>query len=156
MTLCFLGLGSNLGSPRRKLKLAINLLHTLPRSIIINQSSVYHSRPCGVRSQPLYCNMVIGINTSLSALHLLKYCQHIETKCHRIRKRRWGARTIDIDVLLYGEQVIDHHELKVPHPEMTHRDFVLVPLLEISPQACLPSGQPLVSYLSQCKPYLTK
>ena len=85
----------------------------------------------GVRAQPNYCNQVIAIQTTLSAHALLRHCQSIENKQRRIRKRRWGARTLDIDILLYGKHVINTHDLIVPHPEMLKRDFVLMPLLEI-------------------------
>ena len=155
MTRCYLGLGSNLNAPRRQLKQALVYLRTLPRSVIVRQSSAYLSHPFGVRSQPLYYNMVISIHTSLSALQLLKHLQLIETKCHRIRKKRWGARVIDIDILLYGEHVINHPRLIVPHPEMIHRDFVLVPLLEIAPTASMPTGSPLASCLAHCHRHLT-
>lgn len=154
MTLCYLGLGSNLRSPERQLRRAIILLNKLPRSIIVAASKIHSSQPCGVRSQPPYCNMVISIQTSLSAPRLLNYCQRIENKHQRLRKERWGARTLDIDLLLYGDHCINSHNLTVPHPEMIYRDFVLVPLLEISPAARLPTGELLVSYLKHCETYL--
>ena len=128
---CYLGLGSNLREPRRQLSRAFASLRTLPRSAILRQSRVYHSLPMGVRAQPNYYNQVIAIQTTLPAHALLRHCQAIEQKQHRIRKRRWGARTLDIDILLYGNQVIHTHDLIVPHPEMLKRDFVLIPLLEI-------------------------
>ena len=128
---CYLGLGSNLRGPKRQLSRAIASLRTLPRSTIIQQSRVFHSLPIGVRAQPPYCNQVIAIQTTLPAHTLLRHCQSIEKKQQRIRKRRWGARTLDIDLLLYGQHVINTHDLMVPHPEMLKRDFVLIPLLEI-------------------------
>lgn len=154
MTLCYLGLGSNLRSPERQLRRAIILLYRLPRSVVVAVSKIHSSQPCGVRSQPPYCNMVIAIHTSLSAQYLLNYCQRIEDKHQRLRKKRWGARTLDIDLLLYGNHSINRHNLVVPHPEMINRDFVLVPLLEISPTAQLPTGEDLVSYLKHCETYL--
>lgn len=132
---CYLGLGSNLRGPRRQLNRAVASLRTLPRSTILKQSRVYFTTPVGVRAQPHYCNQVIVIQTTLPAHALLRRCQAIEQKQHRIRKRRWGARTLDIDILLYGQHVIQTHDLVVPHPEMLNRDFVLVPLLEIAPHA---------------------
>jgi 2-amino-4-hydroxy-6-hydroxymethyldihydropteridine diphosphokinase len=98
--------------------------------------------------------MVIALHTSLPARSLLGYCQRIEEKHQRLHKKRWGARTLDIDLLLYGDHIINHHDIVVPHPEMIHRDFVLVPLLEISPEATLPSGEPLASHLKHCETYL--
>ena len=155
MTLCYLGLGSNLRTPMRQLNQALHLLNKIPKSVILKKSSIYKSRPLGVRSQPQYFNMVIAIHTSLSAIHLLIYCQQIESKLKRVKKKHWGARTMDIDLLLYGEKVINHRDLTIPHPEMICRDFVLVPLLEISPNARLPSGIPLHSYLDSCELHLT-
>lgn len=154
MTLCYLGLGSNLRSPERQLRRATLLLNKLPRSVVVAASKIHSSKPCGPRSQPPYCNMVISIHTSLSAQQLLTYCQRIEDKHQRLRKKRWGARTLDIDLLLYGHYSINSHNLVVPHPEMINRDFVLVPLLEISPGVQLPTGEHLVSYLKHCETYL--
>ena len=128
---CYLGLGSNLRSPRRQLNQAIASLRTLPRSAITQQSRVVHSAPLGVRAQPAYCNQVIAIQSRLPAHALLRHCQAIEKKQHRVRKKRWGARTLDIDILLYGKHTINTHHLIVPHPEILNRDFVLIPLLEI-------------------------
>ncbi len=155
MTLCYLGLGSNLGTPLRQLNQALILLNKLPKSIVLKKSSIYKSQPLGVLSQPPYLNMVILIKTSLPPDLLLICCQRIEKKQNRVRKKHWGARTIDIDILLYGEHMVNRYDLTIPHPEMTRRDFVLKPLLEITPLACLPSGSPLQSYLNHCDVYLT-
>lgn len=154
MTLCYLGLGSNLRSPERQLRQAIHQLHKLPRSVITNISSLYFSEPCGIHAQPTYCNMVLALRTALPPLRLLNYCQRIEQKQRRLRKKNGGARTLDIDLLLYGEQSIQHADLTIPHPQMTNRDFVLVPLLEISPLAHLPTGEPIGFYLKHCEKYL--
>ena len=151
MTRCYLGLGSNLGMPKRQLRQALIALRKLPRSSISAQSSVYLSKPLGVRAQPTYYNMVIAIQTSLPAKRLLHYCQSIENKQQRIRKVHWGARTLDIDLLLYGNKSINLHDLTVPHQHMLSRDFVLIPLFEIAPLACLPNGQLISSYLTSCK-----
>lgn len=133
MTLCYLGLGSNLRSPERQLRRAILKLKKLPRTIIKHISSFYFTEPWGVRAQPPYCNIVIAIQTSLPPLALLAHCQSIENSQQRIRKKHWGARTLDIDLLLYGKQMVNHHRLTIPHPQMFKRDFVLVPLFEIAP-----------------------
>lgn len=128
---CYLGLGSNLRGPKRQLNQAIAALRALPRSTIKKKSSVYRSVPMGVRAQPNYCNQVIAIQTTLPAHALLHHCQAIEKKQQRIRKRHWGARTLDIDILLYGSQMIHTRDLTIPHPQMLKRDFVLIPLLEV-------------------------
>lgn len=131
MTLCYLGLGSNLRCPERQLKQALEKIRTIPQSVIIKRSSIYYSPPWGVKSQPPYCNMVIALQTTLPSLKLLSYCQEIENAQERIRKKRWGARTLDIDLLLFGKQKINHQRLIIPHPQMLKRDFVMIPLLEI-------------------------
>lgn len=150
----YLGLGSNLRAPTRQLRQAIAMLRKLPKSNIVKLSSIYSSKPLGVRAQPAYRNMVVAINTSLSPRRLLGYCQAIEKKQQRIRKLHWGSRTIDIDILLYGNQIIDSHHLLIPHPHMLTRDFVLVPLLEISPLAQLPDGNMVNSYLKYCETHV--
>lgn len=151
MTRCYLGLGSNLRSPERQIRQAITELRQLPRSVVTLVSSLYFSRPAGMRSQPTYCNMVIAMETSLPARRVLSYCQRIENRHQRLRKKHWGARTLDIDLLLYGKHQINNDVLIVPHPHMIHRDFVLMPLLEISPTTRLPTGEPLESFLAGCK-----
>jgi len=156
MTRCFLGLGSNLNMPRRQLKQAIEKLRKLPRTTITGQSGVYLSKPVGVRAQPMYYNMVIAIQTSLPAKKLLCLCQSIENKQHRIRKRHWGARTLDIDLLLYGNQSIHLKQLIIPHSHMLERDFVLIPLLEVEPMACLPDGAPIRAYLTACEQHVIR
>lgn len=145
MTLCYLGLGSNLRSPKRQLHQAQRALRNLPRSTIVKQSRIYATTPWGVRAQPTYSNQVILINTTLPATRLLHLCQQIEHQQQRIRKRRWAARTLDIDLLLYGNKVINTHTLIVPHPRMLMRDFVLIPLLELEPNARMPDGKLLAS-----------
>jgi len=154
MTYCYLGLGSNLHSPQRQLRQAIALLHKLPHTSIDKISKLYFSKPLGIRCQPPYYNVVLTLHTTLPATRLLHYCQSIEQKHQRVRKKRWGPRTLDIDLLLYGKQIINRHDLHVPHPQLTVRDFVLVPLLEISPNAHLPDGQLIHSFLKNCSQYL--
>lgn len=154
MPRCYLGLGSNLCVPKRQLRQGIEQLRKIPCSTIVQISSIYSSRPVGVRAQPNYSNMVIAIQTSLPAHRLLHHCQLIEKKQQRIRKKHWGARTLDIDLLLYGNKTINTRDLIVPHPHMLTRDFVLVPLLELTPSVTLPNGQPIKNYLKQCKTHV--
>lgn len=156
MALCYIGLGSNLRGPERQLRQAISHLRKLPHTIIHAQSSIYLSKPCGVRSQPTFFNMVIALQTSLPATDLLRHCQAIEKKQMRVHKKHWGARTLDIDIILYDHKKIQTPKLKLPHPEMLKRDFVLVPLLEIAPETRLPNGLLLSNCLSQTTTYLLK
>ena len=129
--LCFLGLGSNLATPKRQLILAVQHLRHIPRTVILKQSSLYISEAWGVRYQPNYYNLVIKLYTKLTPMQLLHYCQLIEQKQHRVRKQRFAARTLDIDILLYGNLTINTPTLILPHPRMWQREFVMQPLAEI-------------------------
>jgi len=153
---CYLGLGSNLRYPKRQLKQAITHLQKVPRSVVLKISSLYLSRPWGVRAQPPYYNMVLLLHTTLPPQQLLHYCQQIENKLQRVRKKHWGARTLDIDLLLYGQTNVQTHNLTIPHPHLLHRDFVLVPLLEIAPEVQLPNGQYVAHYLKFCEKHLRR
>ncbi|MBA2656914.1 MAG: 2-amino-4-hydroxy-6-hydroxymethyldihydropteridine diphosphokinase [Tatlockia sp.] len=132
MTLCYLGLGSNLGSPERQIRKALHALRLVPDSNIRKVAKFHYSKAWGRRGVPDYCNTVIALNTRLNPQSLLRFCQKIEYHQGRIRQVRWGARTLDIDILLYGSQTIKTKDLKIPHPRMYQRDFVMIPLLEIA------------------------
>lgn len=127
----YLGLGSNLHSPERQLRRAFEHIKLIPRTVILNRSPLYFNQAVGRRGAPPYCNCVIKIATSLPPLSLLTHCLAIEKKQQRIRKVRFGSRTLDIDILLYGQQIIRHKDLIIPHPRMFERDFVMVPLLSL-------------------------
>ncbi len=152
MPIAYLGLGSNLHEPRRQLSRALQSLAKFPQTTLATQSSIYRSKPIGVRAQPHYLNMVVMLKTTLSPQQLLKHCQAIEQQQKRLRKKIWGARTIDIDILLYGQHVIELPYLHIPHPELLYRDFVWMPLLEISPRLCLPNGQALSDCIVKIEP----
>jgi len=143
MTTCYLALGSNLKSPRRQIQQALKAIRRTPEVCLKQISPIYQSYPQGVTklSQPTYFNAVIMIETSLSPMNLLHFCQKLENKHKRLRLKPWGARTMDIDILLYGKRTLNLKHLTVPHPRMHERDFVLVPLLDIWPDAHLPGGQ---------------
>lgn len=138
MTICYLGLGSNLRSPERQLRLAIQHIQALPKTVLLKQSSFYFNSAVGRRGQPPFYNCVLQISTQNSPLTLLRLCLAIEKKQQRVRKVRWGARTLDIDILLYGEQTIVSRDLIIPHPRMMEREFVIKPLLQIAPNLRLP------------------
>jgi len=133
-TTVYLGLGSNLNQPMQQIKQAIEALSCHPLIQVLAQSSLYESLPLGPQDQPNFINAVIKISTSLTPQQLLLLCQNIEQQHGRVKTRHWGERTLDIDILLYGEQLIDLPELKIPHPQMHKRNFVLLPLLEIAPE----------------------
>lgn len=139
MTITYIGLGSNLGDPVQQLEQALSALRTLPGSRLLNQSSFYRSKPLGDAEQPDYVNAAVMLETSLAAARLLEYLQDIEKNQGRIRdSRRWQARTLDLDLLLYGGERIVTDDLVVPHPELANRNFVLIPLAEITPDLNIP------------------
>ena len=136
--LAFIGLGSNLEEPREQINTALSSLDDVSEIEVLKTSSFYQSKPLLGMTGPDYLNVVCKIETKLSVLDLLSKCQQIENKQHRVREIRWGSRTIDLDILLYGDEVISTKELSVPHPEMIKRNFVLLPLFEIEPELELP------------------
>jgi len=145
----YLGLGSNLNQPKKQLEKAMDTLNALSGCRWLSASSFIESLPQGPQDQPNFINAVVAIETCLSPMDLLRACQAIELRLGKQKKRDWGERVIDIDLLLYGQQIIDEADLIVPHPNMLTRDFVLLPLLEISPELILPNGQPVAHYVSQ-------
>lgn len=136
--LAYIGLGSNLNNPKQQIKNALITLNSTPDIKVVSLSSLYQSPPVDGTKQPDYINAVCEVHTHLSALELLYVCQDIESKQHRVREKKWGARTIDLDIITYGVQVIASKQLIVPHPEMMNRAFVLVPLAEIEPDLKVP------------------
>lgn len=150
MVICYLSLGSNLNSPVRQLQQAVAALARQKNLAITHMSPIYRSRPQGIKAQPPYRNMVLALKTTLSPLRLLRICQSIENQQHRLRKTHWGARTIDIDLLLCGSLTMHTPELILPHPHMLTRDFVLIPLLDIAPKLRLPNGQNITQHAKKC------
>ena len=141
--LAYIGLGSNLNNPKQQIKQALMALDGSEDISVVGLSSLYQSKPVDGSDQPDYLNAVCKINTHLTALELLYVCQHIEQEQHRVREKKWGARTIDLDIIIYGAQVIASKQLVVPHPEMMNRHFVLVPLYEVEPDLDVPVLGPL-------------
>ncbi|MHD0398597.1 2-amino-4-hydroxy-6-hydroxymethyldihydropteridine diphosphokinase [Staphylococcus simulans] len=141
MTDVFLGLGSNVGDRENQLKEAIRLLDEQPGIQVVKVSSFYETEPVGYVDQPDFLNLCVEIQTELSPKAVLESGLGIEQQLHRVRKERWGPRTLDIDILLYGDQIIEEEDLTVPHPRMTERAFVLIPLQEIAPNKVEPRTQ---------------
>lgn len=139
MNLCYIGLGSNQNSPERQIRQAIEAIKTIPSTSMLKVSNLYWNPAWGVQVQQDFCNVMVEVTTLLSPLLLLNYCKKIEQEQGRIRKKRWGPRTIDIDIILYGNRRIKTKKLTIPHPYMRLRDFVLIPLLEINPQIKMPN-----------------
>ncbi|MCL1950515.1 MAG: 2-amino-4-hydroxy-6-hydroxymethyldihydropteridine diphosphokinase [Turicibacter sp.] len=132
MVKAYLGLGSNLGDRRAYLTEALSLLGS--NMEITNQSPLYETKPWGVTDQEPYLNLAVEVQTDLEPEELLQLCQQIEHALDRVRDQKWGPRTMDIDILLYGSESIDAPDLKVPHPYLTQRDFVVIPLADIAPK----------------------
>ena len=145
-----IAIGSNLGKPVEQAKIAIEALHQLPDSIVTAVSSLYSSSPMGPQDQPDYINAVVEIETNLAPMHLLDLTQKIELEQGRVRKdERWGPRTLDLDIILFGDQTIDNERLTVPHYGMKEREFVLYPLAEIYNNLTLPDGTTLSQLLKK-------
>lgn len=137
----YVALGSNLDNPLEQLKQAVESLKTF--AIDFEISPFYGSKPLGPQDQPDYVNAVAKFKTDLAALDLLDRLQQIENQQGRVRLRRWGERTLDLDLLLYGNEQIQNERLTVPHIEMKNREFVIVPLYDLSPELILPQGEKL-------------
>lgn len=159
-TLAYIGLGSNLANPQRQIQRACRALAVLPDSRLLRCSAFYRSRPLqtgvetgphGAVEQPDYINAVAAVETGLTPLALLDALLAIERDQGRVRDgHRWGARTLDLDILLYGQEIIIEPRLTVPHPGMAEREFVLYPLAQIAPRLVLPDGRPLSDLLAKC------
>ncbi|MBF6634600.1 MAG: 2-amino-4-hydroxy-6-hydroxymethyldihydropteridine diphosphokinase [Planococcus sp. (in: Bacteria)] len=133
MNLSYLSLGSNMGDRFEMLRQAVAQLVEHPAVTVTRISSLYETDPVGYTDQEPFLNMVVQLETELTAMALLDVCQTIEQSLNRKRLVRWGPRTIDLDILLYNQDRIEAARLTVPHPRMNERAFVLIPLLEIDP-----------------------
>jgi 2-amino-4-hydroxy-6-hydroxymethyldihydropteridine diphosphokinase len=151
MTPVYVALGSNLRNPESQLSTAVVALEALPDTRLDRVSGIYRSAAVGPGTQPDYLNAVILLATRLSPTALLDALQQIEQDQGRIRDAHWGPRTLDLDILLYGDLQITSGRLTVPHPRMQQRDFVLYPLREISnTNLVLPDGSDIDTLLRQC------
>lgn len=145
----YIGLGSNLADPAEQLRSAVKALAELPSGELVAVSSFYVSDSL-LPGQPRYTNAVAALDTSLTPLMLLDALQTIELDQGRERHERWGPRTLDLDILLFGERIIDEPRLKVPHYHMQARAFVLYPLAELAPGLRLADGRALSQLLAEC------
>ena len=135
---CYVGLGSNLknelGSPVEHLQQAVAAMQEQEYIRAVRVSSYYASAPMGPQDQPDFINAVAGFETILTAFELLNFCQALELQAKRERVRRWGERSLDVDILLYGDVQISETQLTVPHAGLPERNFVLIPLRELAPE----------------------
>ena len=152
----FIGLGSNLdhpsnGSPQQQLQLAAEAIANDEQIFDVQMSSLYSSSPMGPKNQPDYINAVARLRCQCSADELLEKLQKIEMEFGRVRNaERWGPRTLDLDILLFDQQIIQSKRLTIPHYGMAEREFVLVPLFELVPDMVMPDGRPIAAWVSKC------
>ncbi|MGP1923450.1 MAG: 2-amino-4-hydroxy-6-hydroxymethyldihydropteridine diphosphokinase [Arsenophonus sp. NEOnobi-MAG3] len=138
----YIAIASNLNNPLQQVQLAIKELQQLPNSKPVALSSFYQTKPMGLQDQPDYLNAVIALDTDLFPETLLEHTQSIELMHGRIRKAdRWGPRTLDLDIILYGQQIIQSARLTIPHYAIKEREFMLYPLAEIAPKLSFPDGE---------------
>ena len=134
MVRAYLGIGTNLGDRMAYLQAAVDGLRRADGVEVSTVSSVYETAPVGGPEQGAFLNAVVAVDTELEALGLLRVAQALETDAERVRIERWGPRTLDVDVLLFGDVVSDDPDLLIPHPRMSERAFVMIPLAEIAPE----------------------
>lgn len=150
MSRVYIGLGANLAEPMQQLQRAVAALQQLPASQLVAVSQFYGSKPMGPQDQPDYVNAVAAIDTALAPEALLDALQQIELEQGRQRKdERWGPRTLDLDILLYADAVINTPRLTVPHYGLHLREFVVYPLLELAPELTVPGHGPVAQIATQ-------
>jgi 2-amino-4-hydroxy-6-hydroxymethyldihydropteridine diphosphokinase len=142
-TRAYIAVGSNI-EPLRHIPRCLRMLAEIPECALRVRSSWYHTRPWGIRDQPDFVNLVVGVDTCLAARTLMQATQEIELRLDRVRATKNGPRTIDLDILLFGDQVLSDEDMVIPHPGLLLRDFMLIPLIEIAPDALHPiRGRPV-------------
>lgn len=149
METVYVALGSNLNNPLEQVKQAVRSLENF--AIHFEVSPFYGSKPVGPQDQPDYVNAVVKFDTDLSPFALLDKLQEIENQQGRVRLRHWGERTLDLDIILYGNEQINTERLIVPHIEMKNREFVIVPMFDLSPDLVLPNGEKLAELYQKFK-----
>jgi 2-amino-4-hydroxy-6-hydroxymethyldihydropteridine diphosphokinase len=137
----FLGLGSNIGDRRETLRAAVDAVPDL-----VAVSPVYETEPVGGPEQDSFYNIVVELETERTPRQLLELCRELEAAAGRVRKVRWGPRTLDVDVLLVGDLTVNDDDLTVPHPRMYQRNFVMVPLMDLYPEVQVPGYDPETAF----------
>lgn len=148
----FLGLGSNVGDRLDHLQRAVDALHGDDRTRVDAVSSVYETAPVGGPEQGPFLNIALRVATRRSPAKLLRLGGDVERQLGRERAERWGPRTIDVDILLFGQRRVERRDLVIPHPRLAERPFALIPLVEVAPGMTLPDGRSLTSLLARLAP----
>jgi len=146
----YIGLGSNLDDPAKQLSSALKDLNLIQHTRVLKDSGLFKSPPMGPQDQPDYLNAVVLMETDLTSEVLLDQLQLIENNHGRVRSRHWGERTLDLDILLYGDEIIDTERLNVPHIGIAEREFVLYPLEKINPDLQIPGKGELAELIEAC------
>ena len=150
MSRVFIALGSNLDQPLKQVEAALEAIGRIEKTRLVSCSRYFRTAPLGPKDQPDYLNAVVELETLLEPEALLDATQKIELQQGRVRKdERWGPRTLDLDILLFGDRVINTPRLTVPHYDMHNRAFMLYPLADIAPDLVFPDGTPLRQRLAQ-------
>lgn len=148
MTVVYIAIGSNLASPLEQVNAAVQAMSEIPETRLLAVSSFYRTPPLGPQDQPDYLNAAVALETTLAPEALLDHTQRIELQQGRVRKaERWGPRTLDLDMMLFGDEVIHTDRLTVPHYDMKNRGFMLWPLFEIAPELIFPDDKRPLSEL---------
>ena len=150
MPRCFIAIGSNLDQPLDQVNNAVSELAVLPDCALISVSRWYQTVAVGPGIQPDYINGVAELDSTQSPMALLRLLQSIENQHHRQRLQRWGPRTLDLDMLIYGTSIVDDPDLTIPHPRMLERNFVLYPLMDIAPDLLLHNGLKVSELIKSC------
>jgi len=153
VTRVYIAIGSNLASPLEQVNAALAALAEIPDSQIVAVSPFYRTPPLGPQDQPDYLNAAVALDTDLAPETLLDHTQRIELQQGRERKaHRWGPRTLDLDIMLFGDRQIATPRLTVPHYDMKNRAFMLLPLVHIAPDVCFPDGVKVADILANLDP----
>ncbi|MDY6844349.1 MAG: 2-amino-4-hydroxy-6-hydroxymethyldihydropteridine diphosphokinase [Thermodesulfobacteriota bacterium] len=147
----FIGIGSNVGDKIAQCLHAISLLESEDNRVV-KKSSLFETLPWGIENQELFINCVVELETKMSAIELLQFLQSIERRMGRTKYIKWGPRIIDLDILFFNDEIINTEELEIPHPLISQRDFVLIPLKEIHPHMVHPQLGLTISELSELLP----